>query len=95
MGSGVWAEAIGLDHVYQLQEVGSGAATFKSELEKIGYLGKTPASFRSMPIAAHFELHIEQGPILESEKKKIGAVKGVQAYKWFTIEVKGRGKYGE
>ena len=41
-------------------------------------------------MAAHFELHIEQGPILEAEKRKVGIVKGAQAYRWYTVEVKGR-----
>ncbi|KAI1777157.1 amidase [Hypoxylon cercidicola] len=88
--SGVWAEDITLEHAHNLQEVGGGTATMKSELERIGYLGSTPASYRSMPMAAHFELHIEQGPILETEKQKVGVVKGVQAYKWFTVDVNGR-----
>jgi hydantoinase/carbamoylase family amidase len=61
-----------------------------SELKRIGYLGETPASYESIPMAAHFELHIEQGPLLEMSNKKIGVVKGVQAYKWFTVTVKGR-----
>jgi acetylornithine deacetylase/succinyl-diaminopimelate desuccinylase-like protein len=64
--------------------------TQKSELERIGYLGSLPTSYKSNPIGAHFELHIEQGPILEASGGKIGAVEGVQAYKWFTISVKGR-----
>jgi hydantoinase/carbamoylase family amidase len=92
VASGVWAEEIPLDRAHNLQEVGSGTATMKSELERIGYLGSVPASYRSIPIAAHFELHIEQGPILEAEKRKIGVVEGVQAYRWFTIDVTGRGK---
>jgi acetylornithine deacetylase/succinyl-diaminopimelate desuccinylase-like protein len=62
----------------------------KSELERIGYLGSTPASYKSMPMAAHFELHIEQGPILEAEDRRIGIVQGVQSYKWFTVTVRGR-----
>ena len=41
-------------------------------------------------MAAHFELHIEQGPLLEIANKKIGIVTGVQAYKWLTVNVKGR-----
>jgi acetylornithine deacetylase/succinyl-diaminopimelate desuccinylase-like protein len=41
-------------------------------------------------MAAHFELHIEQGPILEAEDRRIGIVTGVQAYNWFTITVRGR-----
>ncbi|KAI8958755.1 amidase [Daldinia sp. FL1419] len=90
MSSGVWAEEIALDHAHNTQEVGGGSATVKSELERIGYLGSIPASYRSIPMAAHFELHIEQGPILETEQQKIGVVKGVQAYRWFTVDVDGR-----
>ncbi len=36
----------------------------KSELSKIGFLGSTKCSHEATPLAAHFELHIEQGPIL-------------------------------
>lgn len=75
-----------------MQEVGGGSATIESELKRIGYLGNVPASYRSTPMTAHFELHIEQGPILEAERQKIGVVKGVQAYKWFSVEVEGRGR---
>ena len=90
VSSGVWAGEIPLEHAHNLQEVGSGTATMKSELERIGYLGSVPASHEHIPIAAHFELHIEQGPILEAESRKVGIVKGVQAYRWFSVEVKGQ-----
>lgn len=93
VSSGVWAEYIPLEKAHNTQEVGGGSATMKSELERIGYLGKVPASYRSTPMTAHFELHIEQGPILEAEKRKIGVVQGVQAYKWFWIDIKGRGRF--
>ncbi len=33
-----------------------------------------------------FELHIEQGPILEAEQKVIGIVTGVQGMRWYEIE---------
>lgn len=92
VSSGVWAEDISLERAHELREVGGGLATMKSELQRIGYLGTVPASYRSTPMTAHFELHIEQGPILEAENEKIGVVQGVQAYKWFTIDVEGRGK---
>lgn len=90
VASGVWAGAIDESHAHQLQEVGGGVATMKSELERIGYLGNRPANHEHIPMAAHFELHIEQGPILEAEQRKVGIVQGVQAYKWFTLEVTGR-----
>lgn len=64
--------------------------TMKEELERIGFLGNTPASYETQPIAAHFELHIEQGPVLENEKRKIGVVSGGQAYKWFEVGITGR-----
>ncbi|TGO20111.1 hypothetical protein BTUL_0001g01210 [Botrytis tulipae] len=89
ISSGVWAHDIPLSGAHDLCEV-NGPATMKSELERIGYLGATPTSYLDNPIGAHFELHIEQGPILEKSKTKIGAVAGVQAYRWYTITVRGR-----
>ncbi|KAK9422895.1 putative Peptidase M20 dimerization domain-containing protein [Seiridium unicorne] len=90
IASGVWAGKIPLERAHQLQEVGGGSATMKSELERIGYIGSTPASHLHTPMAAHFELHIEQGPILETNKQKVGVVVGVQAYRWFTVDVTGQ-----
>ncbi|PSS06807.1 hypothetical protein M430DRAFT_37845 [Amorphotheca resinae ATCC 22711] len=90
VASGVWAGAYSLEKAYGLVEVGGGKATQKSELERIGYLGSLEASYKANPIGAHFELHIEQGPILENSEGKIGAVEGVQAFKWFIITVKGK-----
>jgi hydantoinase/carbamoylase family amidase len=90
VASGVWADAIPISKAYDLLEVGGGASTQKSELERIGYLGSLEASYKVNPIGAYFELHIEQGPILEASGGKIGAVEGVQAYKWYTITVQGR-----
>jgi hypothetical protein len=58
VASGVWAGSFSTEQAHNLKEVGTGQATMKGELEKIGYLGSIPASFESTPIAAHFELHI-------------------------------------
>lgn len=90
MSSGVWAGMIPESTAHNLKEVHPGTATVASELSRIGYLGSLPCSYKEMPMAAHFELHIEQGPRLENSNKKIGIVKGVNAYRWFTINVKGR-----
>lgn len=37
----------------------------KEELARIEFLGEVPASYEAQPIGTHFELRIEQGPILE------------------------------
>ena len=41
-------------------------------------------------IAAFFEVHIEQGPILEAEERTIGIVSGAQAQHWYDITLTGR-----
>ncbi|KAF6817910.1 hydantoinase/carbamoylase family amidase [Colletotrichum musicola] len=93
VSSGVWAGAIPLQTAWDLREVtphAGEARSMKEELDRIEYAGERAASYLTNPFAAHFELHIEQGPILEDEKQKIGVVEGVQAFKWFNITVKGR-----
>lgn len=92
VSSGVWAGHIPLADAHNLKSVipSGDTATMKSELKRIGYLGDVEASYKASSMAAHFELHIEQGPILEAENRRIGVVEGVQAYKWFTLTVRGR-----
>lgn len=80
VSSAVWAEAVPLEDAWNLKEIGvaeSEAKSMREELQRIGFLGEAQASYRHNPFAAHFELHIEQGPILEHERRRIGVVKGV------------------
>lgn len=89
-GSGVWAGVLDTEKSYAMADINDADATVKSELERIGYLGDVPCSHQSTPLGAHFELHIEQGPILEREGKKVGVVLGGQGYRWFDMVVTGR-----
>ena len=41
------------------------------------------------PAAAYIETHIEQGPLLEQERTRIGVVTGIQGLRWFNVEVFG------
>lgn len=86
MGSGVFTGKFMLDDVYALTD--AEGCNFRDELEKIGYLGDKPAQYGD--IAAFFEVHIEQGPILEAEAKTIGIVKGAQGQRWFDVTLKGQ-----
>jgi N-carbamoyl-L-amino-acid hydrolase len=61
---------------------------FGEALDTIGYRGKEPCGTRRL--SAHFELHIEQGPILEAEGLEIGAVTGVQGMRWYEVTVTGQ-----
>ena len=58
------------------------------ELQRIGYLGEHKAG--AIKFSAMFELHIEQGPILEAENKMIGVVTGVQGMRWYEVTVRGQ-----
>lgn len=60
---------------------------FGDELDRIGYRGSEPCGAHKF--GAHFEVHIEQGPILEAEAKTIGIVTGVQGMRWFEVTVTG------
>jgi N-carbamoyl-L-amino-acid hydrolase len=57
-------------------------------LETIGYKGAEPA--KPFPADAYFELHIEQGPILEREGRQVGIVTGAQAQVWYDAVITGQ-----
>jgi len=61
---------------------------FADAIEAIGWRGTNKAG--STKLSAYFELHIEQGPILEAENKTIGIVTGVQGMRWYEATITGR-----
>jgi N-carbamoyl-L-amino-acid hydrolase len=83
LASGVFAGVF--DAAYANARADRDGDTFGASLERIGYRGEAAAH----TLAAHFELHIEQGPILEAEAKTIGVVTGVQGMRWYEIMVQG------
>jgi hydantoinase/carbamoylase family amidase len=86
--SSVWSGSQTVTAQHALQDLEG--VDMRSELQRIGFLGKEKCSYVDMPLSAHFELHIEQGPILEKEGRKIGVVGGVQAMRWYKVTVSGR-----
>ena len=85
VASGVFAGAI--EEAVALARTDLEGATLGAELERIGYKGEVPCAAR--PIKAFFELHIEQGPILEAEGVDIGVVTHAQGLRWIDIELTG------
>ncbi|MGF1595103.1 MAG: Zn-dependent hydrolase [Kiloniellaceae bacterium] len=85
VASGVFAGVFDLAYGHSRADVDG--KTIGDELKRIGYLGdETPGAH---PIRAFFEAHIEQGPILEAEKKTIGVVTGAQGQRWFEVTLTG------
>jgi hydantoinase/carbamoylase family amidase len=87
LGSGVWTGLIDIKDAYACTD--ADGKTFGDELKRIGFLGARESSFKATPLSAHFELHIEQGPVLEDSGKALGVVTGVQAMGWTYVTVNG------
>ncbi len=85
VGSGVWAGALVEEDAYTATD--SAGASFRGELERIGYRGSVPA--KPFPIHGAFEVHIEQGPVLEHRGDRIGVVVGVQGMRWYDLTIDG------
>ncbi|WP_020180083.1 M20 family metallo-hydrolase [Methylopila sp. M107] len=86
LASGVFAGA--LEKEFALSRADRQGALFGEELDRIGYRGDEPCGARKF--SAFFELHIEQGPILEAEGKTVGVVTGVQGIRWFEVTLTGQ-----
>jgi N-carbamoyl-L-amino-acid hydrolase len=86
VSSGVFAKVLEKDWAQSRQD--RDGMTFAAALDGIGYRGTERCG--EHPLSAFFELHIEQGPILEAEGKDIGVVTGVQAMRWYEVTVTGQ-----
>lgn len=89
MASGVWStkNSTPLEACWEIQD--KEKVHLKDALQEIGYLGETLCDYHENGLECHFELHIEQGPILEREGKSVGVVTSVQGMKWFAVRVEG------
>jgi N-carbamoyl-L-amino-acid hydrolase len=86
LASGVFAGVFTRDYAYARTD--RDGKTFGDELRRIGYRGSEQAGAHKL--SALFELHIEQGPILEAEDRMIGVVQGVQGMRWYEVTVTGQ-----
>ena len=85
MGSLVYAGGLPVDQV--LKTVGTDGTILGEELKRIGYEGTVEPGF--LQPEAFVELHIEQGPIMDTEGVKIGAVENLQGIHWQRVTIEG------
>ncbi|MFJ3369647.1 Zn-dependent hydrolase [Pseudomonas sp. NPDC086251] len=86
IASGVYAGVFDLG--YGLSRTDAEGVSIGQALEQIGYAGVHPVGGQA--VHAAFELHIEQGPILEAQDVTIGVVTGAQGQRWYEVELIGR-----
>lgn len=85
MGSLVYAG--GMDTDEALAAVGTDGTVLGEELKRIGYAGTADPGF--LQPEAFVELHIEQGPIMDVEGVRIGAVENLQGIHWQRVTIEG------
>lgn len=86
MASGVFAKQFTQDEAYAKED--AEGKKFGDELARIGWKGSEEVGTRDMH--AFFELHIEQGPILEAEGVDIGVVTHGQGLSWTQVTITGK-----
>jgi N-carbamoyl-L-amino-acid hydrolase len=86
MGSGVFIGAFALETILERTDIDG--IKVGEALKQIGYQGVEAVGGR--PVGAYFEAHIEQGPILEDERKVIGVVAGALGLRWYDVVVRGQ-----
>ena len=78
----------GLHTVKEIREArDADGVSFGEALDAIGYAGAATVGGR--PLAAYFEAHIEQGPLLENTGNTVGVVTGALGQRWFEVTVSG------
>jgi beta-ureidopropionase / N-carbamoyl-L-amino-acid hydrolase len=86
MGSAVWSGRLALDAAYALTD--RAGISVRQELERAGI--RAEATLPRHAVKAAFEVHIEQGPVLEQKAKTIGVVTGVQHMSRHEVIVEGQ-----
>ena len=86
MASGVFTGMHTLEWAYARED--ADGKSVGDELARIGWIGDEEVGAREM--AAFFELHIEQGPILEDEGIEVGVVTHGQGLNWLQVTLTGR-----
>jgi N-carbamoyl-L-amino-acid hydrolase len=86
LASGVFASIHNVDWAHKRTD--AKGKVFGDELRRIGWMGAETVGARKMH--AFFELHIEQGSILEAEGKDIGVATHGQGLSWIQVTIFGK-----
>ncbi len=86
MGSAVWSGRLPLEAAYALTD--RAGISVRQELTRAGLA--TDTALARQAVKASFEVHIEQGPVLEQKSKTIGVVTGVQHMSRHEVVVEGQ-----
>ena len=89
LGSLAYAGGIGVAEA--LATTGTDGSVLGEELARIGYAGPHEPGF--LRPHAYLEIHVEQGPVLERERFRLGAVENVQGISWQRVTIEGEANH--
>jgi len=89
LGSLVYANGMSLAQALAITD--KQGVTLGTALEQIGYAGTAPLGVHRPH--AFVELHIEQGPVLDSAQLQIGVVEHLQGISWQEITIRGQANH--
>lgn len=85
LGSGVLAGEFQAEDVYKIKD--KDGITFLDELKRIGYLGEKCNRLKKAD--SYFEMHVEQGPVLEHEGLEVGVLTGIRGMVHLEVTISG------
>ena len=90
LGSGVWCGQYSVEFAHDRED--QNGKRLAAELQRIGYLkhDAMECSHETNPLLAHLEVHIEQGPVLDTCEESVAAVSGIQGIRWYDVRFNGR-----
>lgn len=91
MGSHAFSGQGNLQQIMDSRAYDNPEHSVEDELVKIGYKGDMKCG--TIPLDGFIELHIEQGPVLESDKVDIGAIEMVQGIYWTKYTIHGHANH--
>ncbi|ALM53791.1 M20 family metallo-hydrolase [Halomonas huangheensis] len=89
VASGTYAGVFKLEDTLAIAD--SAGTTMGQEIERLGY--RAELELGEPGLDSYFELHIEQGPVLEEQQEAIGVVTGVQGMRWFNLNISGQNSH--
>jgi len=89
LGSLVFVGGLALEDALAIRAIDG--AILGEEWQRIGYAGTAPLGLPRPH--AYVELHIEQGPVLDAEGIRIGAVEDLQGISWQALHIRGQSNH--
>jgi N-carbamoyl-L-amino-acid hydrolase len=89
LGSGVYSGVF--DRAWAWDRTDDDGVRFGDALQDIGYGGDRACEAEDL--AAYFELHVEQGPVLDERSIPVAAVSGVYGFSWLEVTFEGQANH--